>query len=138
MHSQPLLVDGAAVGTLNLYSPNPYNFGPSALRAIALTCVHTALLLGAAINSARQAELTAQLQSALASRSIIDQALGITMAQRRCDRDAAFRMLRATSQRENVKLATVAARIIRAVTGSDPTPPHFNLPTRPKKLRRNS
>ncbi len=138
VHSQPLLVDEAVVGTLNLYSPRPDTFGPAALRAIVLTSAHTAILLAAAINSARQAELTAQLRSALASRSIIDQALGITMAQRHCDRDAAFEVLRAASQRENVKLVVVAARVIRAVTGNDPTPPHFNVPTRPKRIRRNS
>ncbi|MFF0492790.1 GAF and ANTAR domain-containing protein [Nocardia sp. NPDC004068] len=138
VHSQPLLVDAVAVGTLNLYSPEPDNFGAAAMQAILLTAAHTAVLLTAAIDSARQAELTTQLRAALASRSIIDQALGIVMAQRRCDRDAAFEVLRIASQRDNVKLVTVAAGIIRGLTGADPTPPHFNLPTRPRRMRRNS
>ncbi|MCM6777614.1 GAF and ANTAR domain-containing protein [Nocardia sp. CDC159] len=137
-HSQPLLIDGVAVGTLNVYSPHPNMFGAAALPAIALTSAHTAVLLAAAIQSARQAALTAQLQSALASRSLIDQALGITMAQRRCDRDAAFEVLRVASQHENIKIVAVAAGIIRAITGNDPTPPHFNVPTRPTPIRRNS
>ncbi|WP_280276249.1 GAF and ANTAR domain-containing protein [Nocardia wallacei] len=130
VHSQPLLVDGDAVGTLNLYSTHREAFDQPALHAISLTGQHTAVLLAAAITTARQTELTAHLQAALASRSIIDQALGITMAQRHCDRDGAFAVLRAASQRGNVKIVTVAAAVIRGVTGADPTPPHFNRPSR--------
>ncbi|WP_024803278.1 GAF and ANTAR domain-containing protein [Nocardia sp. BMG51109] len=138
VHSHPLLIDDTAVGTLNLYSTQLEAFDSAALQAISLTTQHTAVLLGTAISSARQTELTAQLRAALASRSIIDQALGITMAQRHCDRDAAFEVLRDTSQRNNVKLVSVAADLIRAVTGGDPVPPHFNLPARRRPARRDS
>ncbi|BCK57665.1 GAF and ANTAR domain-containing protein [Nocardia wallacei] len=137
VHSQPLLAGGAAVGTLDLYSTHRGAFEQPALQAISLTAQHTAVLLRSAISTARQTELTAQLQAALASRSIIDQALGITMAQRHCDRDGAFEVLRAASQRGNVKLVTVAAAVIRGVTGADPTPPHFNRPSRSRSARRD-
>lgn len=136
VHAEPLLVDGRTVGSLNLYSTRPHGFDDDALRAIGLTAAHIAVLLSAAIHSAHQSELTEQLRAAMASRSLIDQALGIIMCQRRCDRDAAFDVLRGNSQRRNVKLVTVAADTIRAVTGAEPAPPHFNPPTR-RRYRRD-
>jgi AmiR/NasT family two-component response regulator len=54
----------------------------------------------------------------LTSRSIIDQAIGILMAQQRCSAGAAFEILRSASQGRNTKLRTIAADIVRAVGGS--------------------
>jgi AmiR/NasT family two-component response regulator len=71
---------------------------------------------------ARQNELTTQLEAALTSRATIDQAIGIIMGQNRCDADRAFDLLRAASQNRNVKLRTVAAEIVAAVSGKPPTP----------------
>ncbi|NNH73568.1 GAF and ANTAR domain-containing protein [Nocardia uniformis] len=131
VHAEPLLVDGAAVGSLNLYSPLPHGFDQHALRAITLTAAHTAVLLSAAITMADQSTLTRQLQAAMASRSLIDQAIGIIMGQRRCDRDTAFETLRARSQQRNVKLVVVAGDTIRSRTGTEPAAPHFNPPSQP-------
>ena len=52
----------------------------------------------------------------------VDQAIGIIMGQNRCDADRAFDLLRAASQNRNVKLRTVAAEIVAAVSGKPPTP----------------
>ncbi|WP_282780877.1 MULTISPECIES: GAF and ANTAR domain-containing protein [unclassified Nocardia] len=132
IHSEPLIADGRAIGALNLYSPKPNGFDAMAQRAIALTGAHTGVLLSTALESARQVELTDQLRAALASRSIIDQALGIVMGQRRCDRTAAFAILRSASQQRNIKLAALASEIIRSVTGTEPAPLHFN-PSTPRR-----
>jgi AmiR/NasT family two-component response regulator len=48
---------------------------------------------------------------------IIDQAIGILMAQQRCSSGVAFEILRSASQDRNVKLRTIAADIVRAVGG---------------------
>ena len=65
------------------------------------------------------------LQSAMISRSTIDQALGVLMGQNQCSRDEAFAMLRRGSQNGNVKLRDLAATIIERYTGhaaaTDPT-----------------
>lgn len=55
------------------------------------------------------------LQSALASRAVIDQALGIVMAQNKCTADEAFDTLRSNSQNRNVKLRDVAGQIVDGV-----------------------
>ena len=59
--------------------------------------------------------LSDHLRAALSSRSIIDQAIGIVMAQQRCSPDEAFGLLRAVSQQRNIKLREVAANLVTAV-----------------------
>jgi GAF domain-containing protein len=131
--SMPLVEpDGTVVGALNLYSPDrdPYDgatrerllgFAEGAAGAVAL-----------ALRIARQAKTTQDLRDALESRAVIDQALGILMAQQRCDVPTAFDILRQASHNRNVKLRQVAAHIVAAVSGGPPTPPPFTsrLPDR--------
>jgi len=70
--------------------------------------------------------LTENLRAALGSRSVIDQALGVIMAEDRCDADAAFRVLRHASNNRNVKMRVVAAEVVERVTGKAPVaPPRF-------------
>jgi len=60
--------------------------------------------LSLAIRLASHAALIEQLRSSLASRGVIDQALGIIMAREHCNQDRAFAILRSASQNGNVKL----------------------------------
>jgi hypothetical protein len=53
-----------------------------------------------------------QLQQALRTRPVIEQAKGIVMADRRCSADEAFRLLRKLSMDTNVRLADVAAAMV--------------------------
>ena len=76
-----------------------------------------------ALRLAQRATEVSQLQQALASRSTIDQALGVLMAQNRCTRDEAFGILRRASQNRNVKLRDVAAALIHRFTGHPAEPP---------------
>jgi ANTAR domain len=76
---------------------------------------------------AAERDLTAQLRAALTSRAVIDQAIGILMAQQSCTADKAFEILRLASQNRNVKLRHVAADIITDLTGQPP----FRPPGRP-------
>ena len=56
-------------------------------------------------------ELTG-LKRKLESLPVIEQAKGMLMAREGCDPDGAFEMLRHASQRENVKVRDIAARIV--------------------------
>lgn len=60
-----------------------------------------------------------QLKLALASRATIEQAKGILMGAERCSADTAFEILKRASQRENVKLRDIAARIVDQAAGED-------------------
>ena len=57
-------------------------------------------------------ERTERLQRALASRAIIDQAIGILRSRSGSSSDEAFDKLRRMSQADNVKLAVVAGRLV--------------------------
>src|SRR5581483_488446 len=57
--------------------------------------------------------LVAQLEEALSSRAVIEQAKGVIMAQSRCTPNEAFDMLRRASQRTNRKVRDLAVELVR-------------------------
>jgi AmiR/NasT family two-component response regulator len=59
----------------------------------------------------------ARLLARLETMPVIEQAKGILMAQSRCSADEAFAMLRAASQRSNMKVRDLAADIVARVSG---------------------
>lgn len=115
------LTDGAP-GALNFYATRPRAFGETEREYAQRFAAEASRALTLANRMARQGELTTQLKAALASRTTIDQAIGVIMGQNRCDADHAFGLLRAASQNRNVKLRTVAAEIVAAVSGKPPIP----------------
>ncbi len=105
-------------GSLNLYSHDPQAFGGEAEHMAVIFASYVATLERCAEVHARyrgKARLAEQLQRALATRPIIDQAKGILMAQRRCSPEEAFSALVAASSRENVKLWEIARRVVEGV-----------------------
>jgi GAF domain-containing protein len=111
--SLPLLLpDGRTVGALNAYAHAKNAFDAEATRigelfaAPASIAVHNAQVLAVAQQRATQ------LQEALGSRTIIDQAIGILRSRSGDTADEVFARLRAISQSENMKLALLAERIV--------------------------
>ncbi|GAA4557409.1 ANTAR domain-containing protein [Pseudonocardia xishanensis] len=68
-------------------------------------------------------ERVTQLESALRSRPVIEQAKGMLMLVHRCDEDQAFRVLIAVSQASNRKLRDIASELVRALPGDRALPP---------------
>ena len=64
-----------------------------------------------------------QLSSSMESRGLIDQAIGVIMAIRRCTQEEALAILRKASQDQNVKLRDIAATIVAGVSGEPPGQP---------------
>ncbi|MGY2126990.1 ANTAR domain-containing protein [Blastococcus sp. SYSU DS0617] len=62
-------------------------------------------------------ELATNLDAAMRSRAVIEQAKGILMSQRRCDAAEAFSLLAAASQRSNRKVRDIAQSLIDGVSG---------------------
>jgi GAF domain-containing protein len=131
--SLPLAVAGQTAGAMNLYSLQRHAFtGPARSHAIGFAA-QCAAALTVTVRMAEQADLHHQLVEAMASRSIIDQALGILMSRQRCTAGVAFDLLRQASQHRNRKLRDIAADLITNVTGQTPEPPpdfHANGPYR--------
>jgi GAF domain-containing protein len=119
--SLPLAVTGTPIGALNLYSTQPRGFDAQLQRSLGIFAAQVAAALTMVVRQSQQAQVSAQLEQALASRTLIDQALGILMAEQRCTAEVAFTLLRAHSQNTNRKLRDVAADLIQRVSGAPPT-----------------
>jgi hypothetical protein len=104
----PAAVPPRLSGALNLYSSSPDGLDPIDKDAILLLATHASLALATteAVTSAKLRE--AQLHEAIDSRDVIGQAKGILMGRRNISAEAAFDILRASSQRLNVKLKKLA------------------------------
>ena len=74
-----------------------------------------ALLL--ALRISQLGESRDDLAAAMQSRTIIDLAIGAIMAQNRCGREAAFKILRNTSNNRNMKIRDVAAAVVASIAG---------------------
>ncbi len=110
--SLPLIFDGEVVGALNVYAHQRDAFTAHAARigetfaVAAAVAVHTARVLMQANR------LASQLQAALTTRAVIDQAIGIVCARQGCTAAEAFDRLRVLSQSGNTKLAVIAQTIV--------------------------
>ncbi len=114
--SLPLLADGQSVGALNVYNwdrADAFDAPTRAGAAVFAAQASTVLLL--ALRHVQSSETTQQLETALRSRSVIDQAMGVIMAQQGCTADEAFAILRAHSQHNNRKLRLVAQELVTEV-----------------------
>jgi transcriptional regulator with GAF, ATPase, and Fis domain len=106
-----LFIEEDTMGALNLYSTVRNAFDDSDVALASVFAVHASV----AMSTARREE---GLERKAASRDVIGQAKGILMARSGVSDDEAFAMLKAASQRMNVKLRDVA----REVTEQTPMP----------------
>lgn len=119
--SSPLITGGKTVGALNMFAFHAPNlFDAEQQQRCLVFAAHAAGALQLATRHLEDNELLDQLEQALTSRTVIDQAMGILMAQGRCSADTAFDALRSRSANSNQKLRDVAADIVRAVGGEEP------------------
>ncbi|MEO6886131.1 MAG: GAF and ANTAR domain-containing protein [Jatrophihabitantaceae bacterium] len=110
--SLPLLLPGQVVGAINVYAHDKNVFDERAAELgelfakPAAVSVHNAQILSQAL------ALTLQLQTALASRPVIDQAVGLLRGRSGGSAEEAFARLRQISQTEHTKLADIAQRVV--------------------------
>ena len=121
--SIPLTLEGATVGAVNLFSGTPHAFTEADVARTQAFTAQAATALSILLRHARQTALDDQLQEALATRAVIDQALGILMVTRKISSREAFDILRHTSQTTNRKVSDIAADLIQKLTGHAPEPP---------------
>lgn len=114
--SLPLDVSETVAGALSLYSAKPHALGNSAQLAGLLLAEHASLLLTTVLERHKRAAQAAALSAALHGDSPVAHAVGIVMAQRGCDADAALDVLTGAAVRANLELTVVAERLVAAVT----------------------
>ena len=118
--SSPLLVNGAAIGALNLYAVTANAFDAESRAAAAQLTLLAAAVVTAVMRHYDEATLTDHLRTALSSRSVIDQAIGIIIGMQHCPVQTAFDMLRTVSQNRNVPLREVAADLVAKTVAPAP------------------
>ena len=77
-----------------------------------------------AVLRAQHSDAASNLRAAMESRTIIDTAAGIIIAQNRCSQEEAMNLLKSASSNRNVKLREVAAAIVKSAGGGNLTT-HF-------------
>ena len=116
---------GEAEAVMNLYSVNTHGFSGPDITAAESFAEHAATSLRLALRIAHLRHTRDDLTAAMQSRTTIDMAVGVVMAQNRCGRDAAFRVLTQASSHRNVKLRDIAAGVVASVSGEREFPTHF-------------
>lgn len=114
----PLVSGDVCVGALNLYSRTPHAFDAfeASVARVAAARAADAIVAVSELDGARR--LAGQLEQAMASRAVIEQAKGVLMALRGIDEHEAFEWLRGTSQNQNVKVRSLAEQVVAGVSGT--------------------
>ena len=119
----PMRLRDQVIGALNLFRADPGPFDAADLRlGQALADVATIGLLHER-NVRRSETVAEQLQGALNSRVIIEQAKGKLAERLGMDMDQSFAMLRDYARNSNQRLTDVARNIITSATADFPLPP---------------
>ncbi|WP_394618567.1 ANTAR domain-containing protein [Lentzea sp. JNUCC 0626] len=106
------------IGTLNVYSYTATAFDPFDEGLMRLFTTAASATIMNAQRWRHSQDQVGQLERALTSRAVIEQAKGVLMAVHSCTADQAFSMLVEQSQRANIKLRDVAAKLLESATTS--------------------
>lgn len=125
--SLPFNLQGEAKAALNLYSDVPHKFDERAAAKARGYTREISQALRLAVRFSLHTDSAANLRATLESRTTIDIAVGIVMAQNRCSQDAAVRILTEASSNSNTKLRNVAKSLVESV-GGNATRTHYQEP----------
>jgi GAF domain-containing protein len=114
--STPVPLQEHLCAALNIYGSQAHSFDDES-QQLATTFASYAGVALANMHLYETTRLLSQnLETAMQSRAVIDQAKGILMAQQRCSADQAFDLLVRLSQRSNRKLRDVAQALVDSTT----------------------
>ncbi len=108
----PLNARGRTIGVLNVYRSEPSQWTRDEIDACEILGALGAAYILSAKQLLAQGDLAQQLQTALDSRVVIEQAKGILMARTSIDATTAFELLRESSRDGNRKLRDTAQDIV--------------------------
>lgn len=117
----PLTLHGAGAAAMNFYTPEPEGFTDEDVERARVHAALASRALSVAVRIAREAEEAADRRQAMESRTTIDVAVGVIMAQNRCSQEEAFAILQRASSNRNLKLRDLAAELLGSVGLPSPT-----------------
>ncbi|GAB3528322.1 GAF and ANTAR domain-containing protein [Arthrobacter monumenti] len=118
-------LEGEGRAALNLYSNTVGKFTDEVTAKATTFADEASRSLRLAVKVAHHSDIAADLHAAMATRTVIDIAIGIIMCQSRCSQNEAFEFLKKASSHRNIKLRTLAGQIV-AGTGTN-APPHTHF-----------
>jgi GAF domain-containing protein len=111
--ASPIPYNQDAIGVVAVASEDRRPWSAEAELALLAFTDLAALLIATMLMGEQQTELATQLQSALNTRAIIEQAKGVLIGQQGLTAHAAYAQLRAQARAERRKLAIVSAELVR-------------------------
>lgn len=124
--SVPLLLEGEAEAGLNLYSTRSHGFTGEDIDMVEAYAYHASRALRLAVRISQLAESKTNLAAALESRTTINLATGVIMAQNRCSQETAMKILKIASSTRNVKLRDIAASVVASIANDTKVRTHFD------------
>jgi GAF domain-containing protein len=122
IHALPMKLRQQVIGALNLFGQQPVQLPPEDVRvAQAFADIATIAILQERLVKEREV-LASQLQTALDSRVVIEQAKGVLAERLGFDMDTAFSTLRDAARRANRRLSDVARDVVDSRGRSDLLP----------------
>jgi GAF domain-containing protein len=112
--ASPLPYNQDAVGVVAVMSQQPRPWSPEGELALLAFTDLAALLIASMMQGEQQSELAAQLQGALNTRAVIEQAKGILVGQQGITPREAYEQLRAQARAQRRKLAALSAELVRS------------------------
>ena len=122
--SLPLITPTGVVGAMNVYAHAHDAFDERAEQLGEMYAIPAAITVHNAQILSQTARLATRLQAAIASRSVIDQAIGILRGRSGISADEAFQRLQHLSQNDHVKLRVVAANLVEEAVRRARSRPH--------------
>ncbi|MFI2242141.1 ANTAR domain-containing protein [Streptomyces chrestomyceticus] len=112
MHATPVRLRGDTIGALYLFRRIPGSLSPADRRLGRALADATAISLRQQITLDQHRTVRAQLEQALTTRTVIEQAKGFLTARRVSDPDTAFHRLRAHARHHHLRLADFCRDIV--------------------------
>lgn len=121
----PLSLEEGAAAALNVFATAADAFEASAVQNSELFAMQAEKALRLAVRIGARQQLADDLRTAMESRTAIDLAAGIIMAQNRCSQEQALAILAKASSSRNQKLRLVAEQLVASVAATQPST-HFD------------
>jgi GAF domain-containing protein len=110
--SVPVPVQAPVAAAINSYATRPYAFDDASHERAGVLASYAAVAIDNMHLLATTRQRAEQLQQAMESRAVIEQAKGILMGERRCSASEAFVILTGLSQQSNRKVRDVAQALV--------------------------
>ena len=121
----PIRLESGASAGLDFYSDRPNTFDDKGIAVAEGFARDASRALRLAVRIAQLGDEARDRQAAMESRTAIDMAIGVIMAQNRCGQDEAIAILRRASNDRNLKLKDLCAGILASLGHTGPIRTHF-------------